>query len=291
MGDAAGMSRSEALTYLYLTASHRTWSATVTLDEIMAGVGLSRRGVQLALRALEARGMIQCAPRKGRGYPTTYLISAGDDGAQNSAPREEKAQVRAQNSATLSAEQRNLNFSDHLKEQQQQQQQEHCTTTAAVDQTEGNGARSETLILLEAAGIGPPTLSNLADRCVAGEVPPATLRLMLENAQEQGVGTGLIVSKVRDLIRQREARQTLRSQRQRKRQQPGTSETLETAREQRDEVREGQAGRDAELAALSPAEFADLAETVKSESVFLAKLDPTKSSALRFAMFRRLVTR
>jgi hypothetical protein len=276
-GALVGLPRAALATYLVLVSASRDWQASVSVDRIGESAGLSRRGVQLALRRLEQDKLIKALGTNGAGVPVYLLESGGmflviserktpptsDGTAQNNVARGADIEPKGRN--------------------------ELCAHTE--DLTE-NRAEADTAAgfcdVLRDAGIGEPTRSRLArELAVARVTADSVARVLTSRASGS---PGVTILKLRDLCESSE-RSATQQQAQREREAAESQRVAEEvqAREtlRRDAERD-QSERDAYLAKAGRERVAAAARAVAARNPIFSGLDQSTHVAYRAAIARHL---
>lgn len=218
--------RNELAVYLQIAAyiDGSSWDAWPSVATIARAAGCTRRTVQRSVAKLEKRGLIRVTTGGGRKGPNVYRLTTewitegadGDGGGRQSCDAgggvKSVARGGRQNDfegaskptgGGVKTSPRGRQAHDTRTAQQQEQQNSRGTAAGASDENgrpeKNNGHLRSTLV---AAGIGEPTLSQLAAE------PRLTVGIVQDIAGEsrsRGKGPGIIIENIRTALEAAEA--------------------------------------------------------------------------------------
>ena len=272
-GCMAGADRGMLAVYLAICSMCRSWASHPSVETLCRASGLSRRGVQLALRRLEAGGHLVITPSSGRGRANTYHIVTGNGATKGRSDEGEKAQSEPIKGAVSAPKTRTQSAPQQIEQKEQQQK-------AAAADVEG---------MLSRAGIGAPKLGVLVTAIRQARMTSEEVCRIVEATRGRGGRAGLIVRALEDATRavyladdaEADHRRRYEGRRQAER---------EAELRLREQIQRETADRDELLARLSPDGFGDLADAVRDELPHLyRRADPRRNQGMRRAMAARIL--
>tara|TARA_Y100000593_G_scaffold52177_2_gene98042 strand:- start:3525 stop:4454 length:930 start_codon:yes stop_codon:yes gene_type:complete len=280
-GCMAGADRGMLAVYLAICSMCRSWASHPSVETLCRASGLSRRGVQLALRRLEAGGHLVITPSSGRGRANTYHIVTGNSAVSSEKGRSDKDE-RAQSEpikGAVSAPKTRTQSAPQQKEQKEQQQKGLGSFGPAAD-VEG---------MLRRAGIGSPKLGVLVTAIRQARMTSEEVCRIVEATRGRGGRSGLIVRALEDATRAVYLADDAEADHRRRHEGRRQAER-EAELRLREQIERETADRDELLARLSPDGFGDLADAVREELPHLyRRADPRRNQGMRRAMAARIL--
>jgi hypothetical protein len=278
-GCMAGADRGMLAVYLAICSMCRSWASHPSVETLCRASGLSRRGVQLALRRLEAGGHLVITPSSGRGRANTYHIVTGNGATKGRSGEGKKAQSEPIKGAVSAPKTRTKSAPQQIEQKEQQQKAELGSFGPAAD-VEG---------MLSRAGIGAPKLHVLVAAIRQARMTSEEVCRIVEATRGRGGRAGLIVRALEDATRAVYLADDAEADHRRRHEGRRQAER-EAELRLREQIQRETADRDELLARLSPDGFGDLADAVRDELPHLyRRADPRRNQGMRRAMAARIL--